>query len=127
VGLLVARLSNANTPNTKNLGEKNMIETKTIVESTPKGRTYAVVFLIHVRTPHEHVAKLFVRNVPENADLKEALTEAGYSFGEFGIPWANHYITLLSKAESSVKGAYRRGDADVVEFAELKKSEEFYQ
>lgn len=100
------------------------------VESTPKetkGRTYAVIFLIHVQVPHQHIAKLLIRNVPADANLKDALTEAGYHFGEFGIPWANHYVELLSDAPSSVKGAYRRGDVDVIEYADLVKPEKFYE
>lgn len=101
---------------------------KNAVESTPaKGRTYAVIFLIQVTTPQQHIAKLFVRNVPAGTDLRDALDEAGYRFGEFGIAWANHYIALLSTCASSVKGAYRRGDVDVVEFADLVKPEDFYK
>jgi len=83
----------------------------------------AVVFLIHVRTPHQHIPKLFIKNVPKNVDehhLKVLLEENGYCYGEFGIPWANHYIELgISKAHPQVKGAWRRGDVEVVDYNDL--------
>lgn len=83
---------------------------------------YTVVHQIHQRTPHLHIAKLFVTNVPDGtteSELKDALTEAGHEFGEFGIPWANHYICTLSEAEPEVKGVWNRGDAEQVAWNEI--------
>ncbi len=73
---------------------------------------WAVVHLIHVRTPHRHIAKLFIDNVPDDVtakQLRSALTRAGWQYGEFGIPWANHYISPETEWEDEVAGAYQRG------------------
>lgn len=88
-----------------------------------KTKTIAVVFHVHVNTPHQHIPKLFIKNVPEDfnkVELKDALTSAGYQFGEFNIPWANHYIESdLSNAYPQVKGAYKRGDVESIEYVSL--------
>ena len=74
--------------------------------------TWAVVHLIHVRVPHRHLARLFVEDVPDDADeseVRRALDRAGRAPSEFKIPWANHYVTRLDEAEDEVVGAYRSG------------------
>lgn len=81
----------------------------------------AVVHLIHVNTPHQHIPKLFVKGVPGDApNLKPLLEGKGYQFGEFGIPWANHYLQEgLRDAEDGVKGAWTRGDVETIDYADL--------
>jgi hypothetical protein len=72
---------------------------------------WAVVHLIHVRTPHQHIPRLFITEVPESVSsgsLQELLERAGFFFGEFGIPWANHYLSREDKWNSQVVGAYNR-------------------
>jgi hypothetical protein len=72
---------------------------------------WAVVHHIHVRTPHQHIPRMFIEQVPENVSaggLKDLLERAGYYFGEFGIPWANHYLARHDKWNSQVVGAYNR-------------------
>lgn len=93
--------------------------------------TWAVVYLIHVCTPHQHVPKLIIRGVPDNATIDwETVERAGYSFGEFGIPRANYYITRVDPARSpsDLVGAIRRilqnpdaYDVPIVEYQELVK------
>lgn len=85
-----------------------------------KTSTAAVVYKIHIHTPHQHIAKLFVTNVPEEAskaELKEMIISYGYIFEEFGIPWANHYIQKdIKHAEAEVIGAYKRGNVETLEY-----------
>jgi len=84
--------------------------------------TWVVYHVIHVRTPHQYIAKLFVTDVPEGkteGDVKSALTRNGYDFGEFNIPWANHALTTLAEAPDQVVGAYRRGDVETVKWADI--------
>ena len=83
---------------------------------------WAVVHLIHVQTPHQHIPKLVVEDVPTDkgeAFVKDWLEAAGYKFGEFGIPWANHYVARLRDCLPSVQGAYRRGRVETVKYEEL--------
>jgi len=87
---------------------------------------WAVVHLIHVRTPHQHIAKLFIKNVPEDVSAKQlrsALTRAGWQFGEFGVPWANHYISPETEWEDEVVGAYRRGGIKVIDWEDIAPQE----
>ena len=63
--------------------------------------TWCVYHLIHVRTPHQHIPQLVITDVPEDAEItRDLLERAGYQFGEFGIPWANHVITRVDAQES---------------------------
>lgn len=82
----------------------------------------AVVFHIHVYN-EQHVAKLFIQNVPQNVslgNLKEMITAAGYTFQEFNIPWANHYVLRnINRAEPEVIGAFKRGQTETIEFTTL--------
>ena len=58
--------------------------------------TYAVYHLIHVHTPYRYIPKLVITNVPEGKEPSEDLLErAGYQFGEFNIPWANHVLAKV--------------------------------
>ena len=86
-----------------------------------------VVYVVHVRTPYEHIPKLFIKGVPKGTseqEVKEVLEENGYWFGEFGSRWANHYILLgISDAHPQVKGAWKRGDVEVVEWQKLTKTD----
>jgi hypothetical protein len=36
------------------------------------------------------------------------LERAGYYFGEFGIPWANHYLSRHDEWHNQVIGTYNR-------------------
>ncbi|MEM3647099.1 MAG: hypothetical protein QW334_03025 [Thermofilum sp.] len=82
-----------------------------------------VYHLIHVKVPHRYVPKLFVTGIPKGvspSDLKILLEENGYDFGEFGIPWANHYIGLgLKDAPPEVKGAWLKGTVEKVRYQDL--------
>ena len=87
-----------------------------------KTRNWVVVFLIHVRTPHEHIPKLVIKHVPVDLskyDVMDFCESMGYGFGEFGIAWANHYVCPLKDAPSSVKGAYRKGEIETIEWKDL--------
>lgn len=88
---------------------------------------WAVVHLIHVRTPHQHIAKLFIEDVPEEIDAKQirsALTRAGYQFGEFNMSWANHYLSPQDEWEDEVVGAWNRGDVKTIDWAEIAPTDE---
>ena len=88
-----------------------------------KSTIAAVVFHVHINTPHRHIAKLFIKNVPEHvtkSEIKEMVTAAGYVFQEFEIPWANHYVQRdIKDGESQVIGAYKRGDVETIEYVSL--------
>jgi hypothetical protein len=89
--------------------------------------TWAVVHHIHVSTPHQHVPLLFIEDVPEEVEegeLRSLLTRAGYQFGEFGIPWANHYLASEEEWGDEVVGVYKRGDADVISYNDIAPKEE---
>jgi hypothetical protein len=100
-------------------------------EQQQKTYKWAVVHLIHVRTPHQNVPKLFITGVPEkvsSSTLQDLLERAGYYFGEFGIPWANHYLSRQEKWNSQVVGTYNRVrrnpedyDVPVISYDELVK------
>jgi hypothetical protein len=81
------------------------------MQQQQKTYKWAVVHHIHVRTPHMHVPRIFIEGVPEGVGagaLQDLLERAGYYFGEFGIPWANHYLTRHDKWNNQVIGAYNR-------------------
>ena len=62
--------------------------------------TVVVYHLIHVTTPYRRIAKLVIDEVPETIrtiDIVDACDAAGYTYGEFGIPWANHCIASLTE------------------------------
>lgn len=89
--------------------------------------TWAVVCVIHVHTPYRHIPQLFIEDVPEEieeGELRSLLTKAGYQFGEFGIPWANHYLAPQDKWKDEVVGAYERGDVDVISYDDIAPKEE---
>jgi len=82
---------------------------------------WAVVHVIHTRVPRQHIPKLVVEDVPDElseAEVKEWLEEMGYDFGEFGIPWANHYVARLRDCPPSVRGAYRAREVKIVKYKE---------
>jgi hypothetical protein len=85
----------------------------TMLQGQLQQKTYkwAVVHLIHVRIPHLHVPRMFITEVPETVSggtLRDLLECAGYYFGEFGIPWANHYLSRHDKWHNQVIGTYNR-------------------
>lgn len=87
-----------------------------------KIKNWAVVHLIHVQTPHRHIAKLFITDVPEDVpakDIRSALTRAGYQFGEFGMPWANHYLSPEEEWEDEVIGAFNRDNVERIDWDKL--------
>jgi hypothetical protein len=91
-------------------------------DTTTTTTTWAVVHYIHVRTPHRFIARLFVTDVPGDVDaptLQRVLTRSGYQFGDFGIPWANHYVKPRKDWEDEVEGAWQRGDGTVVHYTDL--------
>lgn len=84
--------------------------------------TWCVYHLIHVRTPHQHIPKLVITDVPEGEKLdKELLERAGYLFSEFGIPWANHVLTQVDAKESpaDLVARLRQGEGERISYADL--------
>jgi len=84
--------------------------------------TWCVYHLIHVRTPHQHLPKLVIREVPEGEDVTEDLLErAGYLFQEFDIPWANHVLTEVDAKDSpaDLVAHIRQGDGESITWGEL--------
>lgn len=70
--------------------------------------TWCVYHVIHVRTPHQYLPRLVIRDVPEEEVITKGLLErAGHQFGEFGIPWANHVIEKVSPDTSETDLVYR--------------------
>jgi hypothetical protein len=85
--------------------------------------TYCVYHLIHVRTPHQHLPKLLIADVPEGEEVTEELLErAGFSFGEFGVNWANHVLTEVNAQDSpsDLIARIRQGEGDRIDYADLK-------
>jgi len=92
------------------------------MEDTNVGNVWAVVHVIRQHEPHRHIARLFITDVPGDVtarDLTRALTRAGRQFGEFGIPWANHYVASRAAWRDEVEGAWNRGDVACVAYADL--------
>ncbi|WP_322799354.1 hypothetical protein [Thermoflexus sp.] len=83
--------------------------------------TWAVVHLIHVRVPHEHIPVLVIRDVPEGERITVGLLErAGFRYGEFGSPWANHYITRVNEdSPSDLIARIRMGEGRRISYEEL--------
>lgn len=83
--------------------------------------TWAVVHLIHVRVPHQHIPRLLITGVPDGqAVTRDLLERAGYQFGEFGIPWANHYIARIDRnSPSDLVGRARSPEVPRVAWEEL--------
>ena len=85
-------------------------------------KTYVVYHLIHVRTPHKYIAKLFVTGVPDDKEVDWDLVDEVEDFGEFGVTHANHYIEQLTpQSESSLKRAFRHAEAEEITYEELLK------
>ena len=84
--------------------------------------TFAVYHLIHVRTPHQHIPKLVITDVPEGEEPTEELLErAGYQFGEFNIPWANHALDKVDAKESpaDLVARIRQGEGERIAWPDL--------
>ena len=84
--------------------------------------TYAVYHLIHVRTPYQCIPKLVITDVPDDAELTEELLErAGYQFGEFNIPWANHALEKVDVKESpaDLVARIRNGEGERIAWPNL--------
>lgn len=88
--------------------------------------TWCVYHLIHVRTPHQHIPKLVVTDVPEGASVDEdTVQRAGYLFSEFGIPFANHVIERVDQdSPSDLVGRIRSGEGERITWADLKAKAE---
>lgn len=89
--------------------------------------TWAVIHHMHVQTPHRYIPQLFIEDVPEGVEegeLRSLLTKAGYQFGEFGIPWANHYLAKEEDWKDEVVGAYKRGDVKTISYNDIATQEE---
>ena len=84
--------------------------------------TFAVYHMIHVRTPHQHIPKLVITDVPEGEELSEELLErAGYQFGEFDIPWANHVLEQVDAkgSPSDLVARIRSGEGEWIAWPDL--------
>ena len=88
--------------------------------------TWCVYHLIHVRTPHQHLPKLIVTDVPEGETVDQAIAErAGYMFGEFGISFANHVVERIGPdSPSDLVGRIRAGEGERITWADLKAKAE---
>jgi len=84
--------------------------------------TWCVYHLIHVRTPHQHLPRLLVTDVPEGAEVTEELLErAGYLFSEFNVTWANHVLTEVDPqgSPSDLVARIREGGFESITYADL--------
>jgi hypothetical protein len=75
-----------------------------------------------VQTPHRHIPKLLVRDVPPDVALDwEDVERAGFLFGEFGILRANHVLTRVDRLEApaDLVARIRQGDGERISYAEL--------
>lgn len=83
--------------------------------------TWCVYHLIHVTTPFRYLPKLVVTDVPAGVGLDTDLLErAGYQFGEFGIPWANHGLTRVDrKSPPDLIARLRQGEGERITYHEL--------
>lgn len=84
--------------------------------------TWCVYHLIHTRTPYQHIPKLLITEVPQNVKITEDIIErAGYLFGEFNIPWANHVLVEVDMKESpsDLVARIRKGNFSENTYAEL--------
>jgi hypothetical protein len=83
--------------------------------------TWVVYHLIHVRTPHQRIPKLLITQVPDDEKVpRDLLERAGFMFGEFGIPWANHYIEKLGpNSPSDLVGRARNPDVPRIAWEDL--------
>lgn len=84
-------------------------------------RIWCVYHVIHVRTPHQHIPKLVVTDVPVGVEVSEEMLErAGYLFEEFNIPWANHAIAPVDKdAPSDLVARLRAGEGEWLTYSDL--------
>jgi hypothetical protein len=92
------------------------------MEGVEDMNVWAVVHATRRGAPPRHIARLFITDVPGDVtarDLTRALTRAGRQFGEFGIPWANHYVAPRAAWRDEVEGAWRRGDVACIAYADL--------
>jgi len=88
------------------------------------GKTWCVYHLIHVRTPYQYIPKLVIAEAPEGeAVTTDLLERAGYQFGEFGIPWANHVLEQVDvqDAPSDLVARLRRGEGKWIIYDDLVK------
>lgn len=83
--------------------------------------TWCVYHLIHVTTPHRHLPKLVITDVPDGSRVEtDTLERAGYVFSEFGMPWANHVLCRVdADSPADLVGRIRRGEGDRLTYAEL--------
>ena len=84
--------------------------------------TWCVYHLIHVRTPHQHLPKLLITDVPQGAEVTEELLDrAGYRFGEFNVAWANHVLEEVDVKESpsDLVARIREGGFSRIAYADL--------
>lgn len=84
--------------------------------------TWCVYHLIHVRTPHLYLPKLVISAVPEDVRLNiDLLERAGFQFGEFGVPWANHFLERidLKNSPSDLIARIRNGEGEHITYDEL--------
>ena len=89
---------------------------------TEKMSTWCVYHLIHVRTPHLHIPKLVISDIPADETVTTDLLErAGYQFGEFDVPWANHVLEQVGVKDSpaDLVARIRQGDGERIVYTDL--------
>ena len=80
---------------------------------------YCVYHLIHTKTPHQYIPKLFITEVPS---VTWELVDEYADYGEFGIAHANHHIVKIDKGSPpELKRAYREGECEQITYEDLVK------
>jgi len=83
-------------------------------------KTYLIYHLIHVHTPYQYILKVIVKNATSEKEAKKACEAAGIvGLSEFGIPWANHHITDLKNADTSLLGQLKRKHGETIDAEEV--------
>ena len=85
-------------------------------------KTWCVYHLIHMQTPHRHIPKLVITEVPNDKPLTtELLERAGYLFTEFGIPWANYVLEPVEAhdAPSDLVARLRQHEGERISYSDL--------
>lgn len=96
------------------------MENETTVTEVPT--TWCVYHLIHVRTPHQHIPKLLITEVPQcMTPTFDTIERAGYLFDEFNISWANHVLEKVSTKDSpsDLVSRIRQGDTRRITWGDL--------
>jgi len=60
--------------------------------------TWCVYHWVYLTTPHKHVPRLVVTDVPEGETVTcDQVERAGYRPHDYGIPWENHFLKPVTQ------------------------------